>query len=98
MLDGFPLIGVPGIVGILFILFFPYLQMARGKLVPRSTLEDVIRDRDQWRAAHEVSEKARELDAETSANASAQVGDLLELARTTDAFIRAAVNRPDRAD
>ena len=95
MFDGFPLIGVPGVVGVLFILLFPYLQMARGRLVPRSTLEDYMKDRDEWREAHRVSEEARALDAQATVISSAQVSELLEHSRTADAFIRAAVGRTD---
>jgi hypothetical protein len=63
-----------------------------GRLVPRRAVDDLIRehervvedishDRDEWRAAHRISEAAR-------ADAVAQVQELLEHARTTDAFIR----------
>lgn len=31
----------------------------RGELVPRRTLEDATHDRDEWRAAHRISEAAR---------------------------------------
>lgn len=30
-----------------------------GRLVPRQTLRDVEHDRDEWRAAHRISETAR---------------------------------------
>ena len=30
-----------------------------GRLVPRTTLEDATHDRDEWRAAHRISEAAR---------------------------------------
>jgi hypothetical protein len=66
---------------LVLVLGIPYLQMARGKLVPRSTLEDAIHDRDEWRAAHRISETARQVHSD-------QVAELLEHARTTDAFIR----------
>lgn len=70
-----------GLVGIavLFILL--------GRLVPRSTLLDARKDRDSWRTAHEVSEKAR-------AELAQSVHDLLEHARTTDAFIRSLPHTP----
>jgi len=74
-------------------------SIARGWLVPRRTVdtlaevtvrieavqaerltESVERERE-WRAAWLASEEARRLLAD-------QVGDLLEYARTTDAFIR----------
>lgn len=57
------------------------IGMMRGNLVPRRTYDDVIHDRDEWRAAHRISETAR-------ATAVHQVEELLEHARTTDEFIR----------
>lgn len=63
----------------------PYLLIAFGRLVPRRTLEDAIHDRDEWRAAHRISESAR-------AELAGQVTELLEHARTTDMFIRALPN------
>ena len=59
MLEGFPLASYPPLVGVLVLIMFPYLQMARGKLVPRSTLLDAIKTADDWREAHKVSEAAR---------------------------------------
>lgn len=38
-----------------------------GKLVPRSAVEDVIHDRDEWRTAHRISEQARLEEREHSA-------------------------------
>lgn len=73
-----------GPVGLLAVFVVAILK---GKLVPRATLEDVIRDRDQWRAAHELSETAR-------GESAGQVETLLEYARTTDAFIRALPGQP----
>lgn len=78
---------------LVLVLAFPYLQMARGKLVPLSTVEreradhirekeDIQHDRDEWRATSRLTEQARQVMAD-------QVDDLLEHARTTDAFIRA---------
>ena len=63
-----------------------------GKLVPRSVLEDVRKDRneriaeviaerDTWREAHKNSEAAR-------IEAQSQVGELLELSRTADHVLR----------
>lgn len=82
MIEGLPLSTLTPIGLLVLVAVFPYLQMARGKLVPRSTLDDVIHDRDEWRASHRISETARQVSAD-------QVSELLEHARTTDAFIRA---------
>jgi len=57
----------------------------RGAMVPRRTYDDMVHDRDEWRAAHRISETARQVSAD-------QVDELLEHARTTDAFIRALPN------
>lgn len=53
-----------------------------GRLVPRKTYEDVLTERNDWKEAHQISEKAR-------AEMAKQVEELLEHARTTDALIRA---------
>lgn len=52
-----------------------------GWLIPRRTYKDIVHDRDEWRAAHRISETSRQVAAD-------QVDELLEHARTTDAFIR----------
>jgi hypothetical protein len=51
-------------------------------------LEDAHHDRDEWRAAHRISETARQVAAD-------QVDELLEHARTTDQFIR-SLGRPSQ--
>jgi hypothetical protein len=64
-----------------------------GRLVPRSVVEDVRKDRDDrlaalvaerdaWREAYRVSETAR-------MESQAQVGELLELSRTAEHVLRA---------
>lgn len=35
------------------------VMVLRGDIVPRRTYEDMVRDRDAWRAAHGVSEDGR---------------------------------------
>lgn len=68
-------IGATGILGIVVLL------VLMGKLVPRRSLEDTLKERDDWRAAHGVSEEARiELQQ--------QVGELLQLSRLTTTFIQ----------
>jgi len=91
-MDAIP-IGIATPLGaICIVLALPYLQMARGKLHPQSTIDrmvddhvrevaDIAHDRDEWRAAHRISETARQVAAD-------QVAELLEHARTTDKFIR----------
>lgn len=50
------------------------LMVLTGRLVPKSILDNALRERDTWREAHTVSEKAREAERE-------QTGELLEVAR-----------------
>lgn len=78
MIDGLPIaqLGPTGLLGILILLIL------LGRLVPRRTLEDVIAEKNDWKAAYEQEREARAVGA-------AQVDELLEHARTTDAFIRA---------
>jgi hypothetical protein len=69
------------------ILSIVVLMILRGALVPRRTHEECRADRDSWRVAWEASEEARRVQA-------AQLGELLELAKTTDKFIRALPRPP----
>lgn len=64
------------------------LLVLRGWLVPRRSLLDIQEDRDYWRAAHERSENARRISVSAREQSDAQIAELLEHARTTDAFIR----------
>jgi hypothetical protein len=57
------------------------LFIAMGRLVPRRTMDDVIKDRTEWREAHRVSEQAR-LELQQ------QVNELLEHSRATSAFLQ----------
>lgn len=58
------------------------IYILRGGLVPRRTYEDALHDRDEWRAAHRISETARVISAE-------QVDKLVASAQVTEAFLRA---------
>lgn len=58
------------------------LLIAMGRLVPRRTMEDVIHDRNEWRAAQRISESARAEQDET-------LRGLLKSMETLEAFIRA---------
>ncbi|WP_431781692.1 hypothetical protein [Streptomyces chumphonensis] len=62
-------LGAGALLGIVILLILT------GRLVPRSTLEDVRAERDTWRTAHQVSEEAR-------LAALRQNDELTELART----------------
>lgn len=92
MIEGIPLgqVGAGGLVTAFV------LAVLLGRLVPRRTLEDILRDRDEWRAAHKISETAREVSEHARAEGQKQVTELLEHARTTDAFIRSLPHPSDR--
>lgn len=60
-----------------------------GRLVTRREADDIRHDRDEWRAAHRISETARQV-------LSDQGQELLEHARTTDAFIRSLPHPNDK--
>jgi hypothetical protein len=61
----------PGVLGIIM---FPYLQMARGKLVPQSFLEAERVDTEHWRKSS--TDKDRVI-----AEQSAQLGEYMETTR-----------------
>lgn len=99
-MDGLPISEMTPVGLLCLVLAAPYLFIAMGKLVPKSTVEresaghtremtDLQHDRDEWRAAHRISEQARSELAD-------QVGELLEHARTTDVFIRSLPRGPGR--
>jgi hypothetical protein len=86
------LVGVLNGVGVVGVVLFGGWLVASGRLVTRREIDrmvddhvreiaDVSHDRDEWRAAHRISETARQVAAD-------QVDELLEHARTTDRFIR----------
>lgn len=72
LLNGLGAVGVVLIMGWL---------LATGRLFTRRQYDELGHDRNEWRAAHRISETARQVAAD-------QVAELLEHARTTDAFIR----------
>ena len=63
-IDGITLSALGPLGGVLFLWLFPYIQMARGKLVPRSALDDERADtaeaRDAWRVEREAHAVTRE--------------------------------------
>jgi hypothetical protein len=62
------------------------LFILTGRLVPRSTLQDMREERDTWRAAHAKSEAAREAERQL-------VDELLETARLGNQML-ASLPRP----
>jgi hypothetical protein len=78
VIDGIPVAGLGwGGLTIVFV-----LMVYKGLLVPRRVLEDALHDRDEWRAAHRISETARMEQTE-------QLSEVLEHSRTTTAVLRA---------
>jgi len=71
MLDGISLIGLTP-AGLLLLVV---LMVLTGRLVPRATYLEKVKESDQWRAAYEVERAAR-------AAADAQTRELMELAKT----------------
>lgn len=80
-------VGVPGALTVALLAVFRAVYT--GGLVPRQTYQDLLNDRDEWRRAHETSEQARQ-------EQKAQVDDLLEAARTTNALLVALKRVTDR--
>jgi hypothetical protein len=78
MFDGISLLGLTP-AGLLLI---TVLMILTGRLVPKSTHEQTIKERDQWRAAYEVAELAR-------STQEAQTRELLEVAKTSTAVLTA---------
>lgn len=58
------------------------VMLLRGDIVPRRTLDDALRDRDAWRAAHSVSEDGRH-------EALRQSGELLDAVHTANHVLQA---------
>jgi hypothetical protein len=83
MTELIPLIPGAGVTGVLVLTILSVFRAVyTGSLVPRTTYQDVLNDRDNWRKAHELSEERRRLQDE-------QVQDLLELAKTSNSILTA---------
>lgn len=86
MLDGIPLASLTPAallgIAILFIIV--------GRLIPRSTYLDKVKECEKWQAAYETSEKAR-------VASDAQTRELLELAKTTNRIVQAMFDVTERA-
>jgi hypothetical protein len=71
MLDGISIIGLTP-TGLLLV---TVLMILTGRLIPRSTYLDKVKECDRWREAYEVERVSREA-------SDAQTRELLELAKT----------------
>ena len=85
MLDGVSLIGLTP-AGLLLI---TVLMVLTGRLVPRATYLEKVKEADRWRQAYETSEAAR-------AASEAQTRELLEGAKTTDMVVKAIFENSER--
>lgn len=85
MIDGISIIGLtpPALLGVAI------LMMLTGRLIPRTTYLDKVKEADLWRQAYEAERDAR-------STADAQTVELLELAKTTNSFITAVFNNSER--
>jgi hypothetical protein len=81
MLDGISLIGLTP-AGLLLI---AVLMVLTGRLVPRTTYLEKVKEAEQWRAAYEASEKARSM-------SDSQTRELLEVAKTSERFLSAVLD------
>ncbi|WP_420032214.1 hypothetical protein [Streptomyces sp. cg28] len=79
----------PTDAGAVALLVLVVLFILTGRLIPRRTHEDLIADRDNWRAAFLESEAARKADHD-------QTEELLEMAKLTGPLL-AALPQPLRA-
>lgn len=86
MLDGINLIGLTP-AGLLLI---AVLMVLTGRLVPRATYLDKAKEADQWRTAYEASELSR-------STSEAQTRELLEVAKTSAAFLAAVYEHSERS-
>lgn len=78
------LVGQLGIGGLLSLAVWLILS---GRLVPRSTVDDIRQQRDRWEQAARASESARAEDRQ-------QVRELLEVARVTERVLTALPSTP----
>ena len=62
-----------------------------GRLIPRKTYEDLLRDRDDWREAHRISEAER-------VQQSQQISALLEVGHTVNEIMNALPHPHERSD
>lgn len=85
MIDGVSLIGLTP-AGLLLI---AVLMVLTGRLIPRATYQEKVKEADQWRIAYEASDLAR-------SKSEAQTRELLEVAKTSAAFLAAVYEHSER--
>lgn len=85
MVDGIPIADLTATT----LLGIAVLLLLAGRIVPRATLQDKTKEAEQWRLAYEAEREAR-------AASDSQSAELLELAKTTHAFIAAVFRNSER--
>jgi hypothetical protein len=59
LIEGVPLTALGNGVGVVGIVLIIGWMLASGRLFTRRQYDDLMHDRDEWRAAHRISEQAR---------------------------------------
>ena len=85
MLDGISIIGLTPAGLLLITVFF----IMTGRLVPKATYQDKVKEADLWRAAYEAERAARTI-------SDAQTRELLEVAKTSEKFLSAVFDKSER--
>lgn len=85
MIEGIPIAGLtaPTLLGIAI------LMLLTGRLFTKAAFEDKAQEAERWRLAYEAERTAR-------ATSDAQTAELLELAKTTHAFITAVFSTSEQ--
>lgn len=68
------------------------VAMLRGRIVPRSTLEDAIHDRNEWQAESRIKDTQIALKDEQIATKDKQLDHLAEVGETQKALLNALGN------
>lgn len=88
MLDGIPFAALGPTGAFIAFALFPYLQLARGKLVPRSALDDEREDKAHWRSVYETECKAHSVTKQ-------QLSKALEASELSVEIVKALPQPPD---
>ena len=64
------------------------LMLLMGRLIPRTTYQDKANEAEKWRQAYEAERAARTI-------SDAQTRELLEIAKTSELFLRAVVQQSE---
>lgn len=84
MIEGISVIGLTPAA----LLGMAILMLLTGRLIPRSTYQDKLKEADQWREAYEAERAAR-------TTSDAQTRELFEVAKTSESFLRAVFEKSE---